>query len=87
MHGGSAPQTLAAAKLRLLEAFLPAALIELKDIIDSPDTPPAVKLAAIRDVLDRVGLKPVTELEVTHITQDTVDREIARLEAELASHD
>lgn len=84
MHGGSAPQVKEAARRRLLQLVFPA-IAELTDLLDA--APPAVKLAAIRDVLDRAGLKPVSQLEVTHITEDALDREIARLEAELAGFD
>ncbi len=83
MHGGSAPQVKEAARRRILELVMPA-LVGLTDLLHDPDTPPATKLAAVRDILDRAGFKPVQVSEVTHITEDALDREIARLEAELA---
>jgi hypothetical protein len=80
MHGGSAPQVKAAARRRLLEAVDPvvAKLIDLA--LRDPD--PRIALAACRDILDRVGLAEPKQVEV--ITIDLVEREIARLEAELA---
>jgi hypothetical protein len=57
MHGGSAPQVKAAAADRLA-AMVDPALTELNRIITSPDVTDAVRLAAIKDVLDRAGYRP-----------------------------
>lgn len=85
MHGGAAPQTQQANARRILEALITPALIEYRRILESPNVSDAVKMQAIRDLLDRTGYKAATTVEV--ITQDAVEREIARLEAELALND
>ena len=45
------------------------------------DTPPAVRLAAVKDILDRTGYKPAQTVEI--ITIGAIEAEILRLEAEL----
>ncbi|MDQ1202706.1 hypothetical protein QE449_003324 [Rhodococcus sp. SORGH_AS303] len=64
MHGGSAPQVKAAARVRLDRAADRMAK-ELLGIADDESTPPAVRLAAIRDALDRTGVSAKTAVEVT----------------------
>lgn len=88
VHGGSAPQVKAAARRRLLELLDPA-LAALTDVLmmrhsdtDDPTKVAAVKLRAVKEVLDRLGIDEPKQIEV--ITLDTIEREIARLEAELA---
>jgi hypothetical protein len=54
MHGGSAPQVKAKAADRLAELIDPA-IRRLEHLIDDADTD-SVRLAAVKDVLDRVGL-------------------------------
>lgn len=81
-HGGSAPAVKAAAARRLLEALVGPALTALKDIVEDLDAPAQVRLAAAKDILDRCGFKPPTQVEV--LTIDIVEAEILRLEAELA---
>lgn len=67
-HGGKAPQVVNKAKLRLMEAAdrMARELLGIADA-DFDELPPAVKLAAIRDALDRAGLsaKQLHELEVS----------------------
>ncbi len=82
IHGAAAPQVKAAAARRILEELVGPALTQLTDLLVDPDTPPAVRLAAVRDILDRTGYKPATRVEV--LTIGIVEAEIARLEAELA---
>ena len=60
-HGGSAPQVKKSARDRLDEMVDPA-LTQLKRIVEEGETD-AVKLAAIKDVLDRAGYKPVEKRE------------------------
>ena len=81
IHGGAAPQTQAASARRVLEALVGPALVQLRRLIEDPKVSDAVKLAAIRDLLDRTGYKPTERVEV--ITMDMIEAEIARLEAEL----
>jgi hypothetical protein len=49
--------------------------------LHDPDS--RVRLAACRDVLDRAGIVRANEVQI--ITVDIVEREIARLEAELGN--
>lgn len=81
IHGGAAPQVQAVAARRILEALVGPALVALSSLVTDPDTPPAVKLAAVRDILDRCGYKAPTQVEV--ITIDAVEKAILELEAEL----
>ena len=52
-HGGAAPQTIAAAKLRLLEMRDPAMAVLMREMKRETDTPNQVALNAAKDVLDR----------------------------------
>jgi hypothetical protein len=54
-HGGSAPQTLAAARLRLLMACDPVAA-RLIEIAKSKKTDPKDAIVAIREILNRAGV-------------------------------
>lgn len=82
IHGGAAPQVKAAAARRVLEALVGPALIKLRELLEDEDTPAHVRFAAVKDILDRTGYKPVEQVEV--LTMDMIEREIARLEAELS---
>ena len=86
-HGSGAPQVQEANARNLLRELVGPALSQLKLIVDNPKTPPAVKLAAVRDILDRTGHGAVKHSEITVLSLDVVDAEIARLEAELAEYD
>ena len=87
VHGGSSPQAKKATARRMLEELVSPALSQLKLIVDNPKTPPAVKLAAVRDILDRTGHGAVKHSEITVLSLDVVNAEIARLEAEMAEYD
>jgi len=63
-HGGAAPQVVAAARRRLMEGSNQMAVLLMR-IAEDDATPPAVRLGAIRDVLDRAGVTSKTEIEVT----------------------
>lgn len=63
VHGGAAPQVRAKAQQRLMEGVLPL-LAKLYQLATDEKVPPAVRLAAIKDFLDRAGLNSKTTLEV-----------------------
>jgi hypothetical protein len=62
-HGGRAPQTKAKARQRIAEAADPMAVLLIKIAMDEK-APYAVRLAAVRDVLDRAGLGAKQAVEV-----------------------
>lgn len=61
MHGGKAPQVIRSARERI-DAMVDPALTQLARIVEDGESD-AVKLAAIKDVLDRAGYKPVEKRE------------------------
>lgn len=61
MHGGAAPQVRARAQQRILEASDKAAYA-LVQMLQDEKIPPAVRLGAARDLLDRAGLTSKQEL-------------------------
>jgi hypothetical protein len=61
MHGGMAPQALRSAAERLA-ALVDPALAALAQLVDSAESD-MVRLAAIKDVLDRAGYKPRERVE------------------------
>ena len=61
-HGGSAGHVREAARRRL-EAMVFPALAVLRKLIDEADGD-GVKLAAVKDILDRAGLKPSDLIQV-----------------------
>lgn len=77
-HGGSAPQVKAKAQQRLLAAADDAAAVLVQIIMDKK-SPANVRVQAIKDLLDRAGLKPVEQVEITTLDESVIDREIARL--------
>lgn len=83
VHGGSAGHVKAAAERRLLEAVDPVVAELIRFALDD-ELEPRVRLAAIRDVLDRAGVTAPKQLEV--VTLEAIDAEIARLEQELMHH-
>lgn len=84
MHGGSAPQVKQAALERIRAAAFDAAG-ELARLAVGAESE-AVRVSAIKDLLDRAGLnaKLLIESEVTVHAQDDFARAVAELEAELA---
>lgn len=62
-HGGRAPQTKAKARQRIEDAADPMAVLLIKIAMDE-NAPYAVRLAAIRDVLDRAGLGAKQAMEI-----------------------
>jgi hypothetical protein len=68
-HGGRAPQVKAAAEVRVQErltAMLPKALQRMEELLDSELD--AIRLAIVRDILDRLGYKPSQKVELNATT-------------------
>ena len=63
MHGGASPQVLRRAKERLENSAEKMARLLLQ-MAEDPNVPHAVRLAAIRDALDRAGITAKQTLEV-----------------------
>ena len=63
-HGGRAPQVKRKAQERLLKE-VPAMLRRLAELASDETVPPAVRLAAIRDWLDRAGITSKIDVEIT----------------------
>lgn len=63
-HGGAAPQVRKKAQERLTRGILPL-LGHLYRLATDEEIPPNVRLAAIRDWLDRAGLNAKQEIELT----------------------
>jgi hypothetical protein len=80
VHGGS-KKDFEAIRERARENLEEAATTAVDTLVElmEDDYPASVRLAAARDVLDRVGLQATQRLEVTHIDDSDIDREIARL--------
>ncbi len=80
VHGGSAPQVRDAAQRRLLDAADPAAAELVRLALH--DESPRVRLAAVKDLLDRAGVGGSDAWDGV-LTAEVVEAEIARLEAQL----
>lgn len=85
-HGGSSPQVQRKAAERLEEArqemleMLNPALARLRELLSAESE--SVQLAAVKDLLDRIGLGATKKSEATvtvHDGDSDLDREIARL--------
>lgn len=72
MHGGSAPQVLAAAGERI-KALAPRAVEVLEAFLDDDDEAGPLRLAAARDILDRAGYKPRDKVDVNVQTVKSID--------------
>lgn len=64
-HGGASPHVKAAAKRRL-ELASDRLARQLLGMAEDPNMAPAIKLAALKDALDRAGLGARAALDVTH---------------------
>lgn len=88
VHGAKAPQVVAAAKGRILEAADEVAAELIRLALNSNDH--AVRVRAARDLLDRAGLMPkqIIEAEVTHHDGDSkLDAEIEALLTQMAERE
>lgn len=95
MHGSGAPQVKEKAAERLREGVMPM-LATLYRLANDDSVPPAVQLAAVRDWLDRSGIKEhiVVEVEVKPwerlvdgIVAEVDDDDIARAARVLVASD
>ena len=83
MHGGSSPQVREKAHRVVLEELVGPALMTLRGLIEDEATPPAVRLGAARDILDRTGYKAPAQTEWDVIPPiGVIDAWIDQLEAE-----
>jgi hypothetical protein len=48
-----------------LRDLIPGALNALRQLVESKETPPATRLAAVKDILDRVGFVPPKRPELS----------------------
>ena len=80
IHGGKTPIALINARTRIQEMVDPA-LTQLLRLVDATDISEHVRYAAIKDVLDRAGYKPSTQVDVT-VTRDMMEAEYERLIAD-----
>lgn len=80
IHGGGAPQVQAVAATKVLEALVGPALVELRGLLRNPKTPAPVRMAAVKDILDRNGYRPVQT--VGFLTEAQIQNEIDRRKAE-----
>jgi hypothetical protein len=71
-HGGKNPGVVRAAHARLLAQVDPA-ITALEHLILAEDVPAAVRFMAVRDVLDRCGLRTVEKIETSGHTTITVE--------------
>lgn len=76
IHGGAAPQVIAVAARKVFEQLVGPGLVQYRKIIEDPATPPAVRLAALRDLFDRTGHSKPAQIDV-RLTDAQVEREIA----------
>ena len=67
---------------KMLQDCVPGALAQLRSLVDAAESE-SVRLGAIKDVLDRAGLKPVEKVqqEISHVEQASTDELKRELEA------
>lgn len=82
IHGGKAPQVLAAGARRVMEALVGPALLQYDRLIRDPMVDDRVKAPMIRDLLDRTGYKAPTQIELQYLPDSVIEAEIERLEEE-----
>lgn len=78
LHGGASPQAQRKAKQRLLAAADPAAAALVK-IVKDEETKPRDRIRAAKEILDRVGIKGGTEVDLS--TDPKVERLTEALQA------
>jgi len=81
-HGGSAKQVRLKAQERLMAGILPL-LAQLYHLATDETVPPAVRLAAIKDWLDRAGLNAKTTVELDLPWQQLLSGIVATVDPEM----
>jgi phage terminase small subunit len=73
---------------KMLQDCVPAALAQLQTLVVSAESE-SVKLGAIKDVLDRAGMKPAERIqqEISHVEQSSTDELRRELEALMGTSD
>ncbi|MAZ60172.1 MAG: hypothetical protein CL753_06915 [Chloroflexi bacterium] len=73
---------------KMLQDCVPAALSQLQTLVVSAESE-SVKLGAIKDVLDRAGMKPAERIkqEISHVEQASTDELRRELEALIGTSD
>lgn len=84
-HGGSAPQTKAAAARRLLKAVDPAAVELIRIALEGKTE--QTRLGAIKELFERAGFGEPKRLEIAQVPdQEVIDEWIRVLEADIAGN-
>ena len=73
---------------QMIQDCVPGALAQLKNLSEQADSE-SVKLGAIKDILDRAGLKPTEKVrqEISHVEQSSTDELQRELEALIGTSD
>ena len=64
---------------KLMRELVPSSLAALRHLVSDAESE-AVRLGAVKDVLDRSGMKPVDKVETTTIEQKSTDELLRELE-------
>ena len=73
---------------QMIQDCVPGALAQLKNLSEQADSE-SVKLGAIKDILDRAGLKPTDRVEqqISHVEASSVDELKSELEGLIGTSD
>ena len=73
---------------KMLQDCVPGALMQLQNLVHSAESE-SVRLGAVKDVLDRAGLKPVEKVkqEISHVETASTDELQRELEALIGTSD
>ena len=75
-------------EMKLLQDCVPGAIMQLQSLVTDAESE-SVKLGAIKDVLDRAGLKPTEKIrqEISHVEQASTDELRRELEGLMGTSD
>jgi len=73
---------------KMLQDCVPGALAQLQNLVHSAESE-SVRLGAVKDVLDRAGMKPVEKVkqEISHVETASIDELERELEALIGTSD